>query len=104
MALIRSNTVAIGSDGGLSRFCATGRTGWDSTEANSSAGVNAAAHLRCRGGPGRGADHQVRSVSQVETSLREAGDDTDLPRVSGSPSTTEDKSNVLSHRHTMSAH
>ena len=38
MALIRSNTVAIGRDGGWSRFCPTGRAGGDSTEANSSAG------------------------------------------------------------------
>ena len=37
MALIRSNTVAIGRDGGCSRLCPTGRTGSDSTEANSSA-------------------------------------------------------------------
>jgi hypothetical protein len=38
MALIRSNTVAIGKAGGRSRLCPTGGTGGDSTEANSSAG------------------------------------------------------------------
>ena len=37
MALIRSTTVAIGRDGGSPRLRPTGRTGWDSTEANSSA-------------------------------------------------------------------
>ena len=38
MALIRSYTVAVGSEGGRSRLCPTRRTGGDSTEANSSAG------------------------------------------------------------------
>ncbi|MFI0470163.1 hypothetical protein ACH347_39350 [Saccharopolyspora sp. 5N102] len=37
VALIRSNTVAIGRDGDRFRFCPTGRTGSDSTEADSSA-------------------------------------------------------------------
>ena len=38
IALIRSNTVAIGGPGGVGRFCPTGGTGSDRIEANSSAG------------------------------------------------------------------
>ena len=37
IALIRSNTVVIGRDGGCFRLCSTGRIGGDSTEASSSA-------------------------------------------------------------------
>jgi hypothetical protein len=58
---------------------------------------HAAAHLRCRCGPGRGADHQIGGLCHIETSLREACDDTYLPRISGSPAaTTENQSNVAS--------
>ena len=103
MALIRSNTVAIGRGGGRSRFCPTGRTGGDSTEANSSGPRYTAAHLRCRGGTGRGADHQIGGLCHIETSFGQACDDTDLPRISGSPTTTEDQSNVVDHLPTISA-
>ena len=62
-----------------------------------------AAHLRCRGGPGRGADHQIGGLCHIETSFGQACDDTDLPRISGSPTTTENQSNVVNHLHTVSA-
>ena len=55
----------------------------------------AAAHLRCRGGTGRGADHQIGGLCHIETRFGQAGDDPDLPRISGSPTTTENQSNVV---------
>src|SRR5260370_30725986 len=57
-----------------------------------------AAHPRCRGGTGRGADHQIGGLCQIETSLGQTCDDADLPRLSGSPTTTENQSNIVNHR------
>jgi hypothetical protein len=62
-----------------------------------------AAHLRCRGGTGRGADHQIGGLCHIETSFGQACDDADLPRISGGPTTTKDQSNVVNHLHNMSA-
>ncbi|SEB32564.1 hypothetical protein SAMN04490220_0005 [Rhodococcus jostii] len=59
-------------------------------------------HLRCRGGHGRGADHQIGGLCHIETSFDQACDGTDLPRISGSP-TTENQSNVVNHLPTISA-
>jgi len=52
-------------------------------------------HLRCRDGTGRGADNEVGSFGHIEASFGQAGDDTDLPRISGSPTATEDQGNVV---------
>jgi hypothetical protein len=46
---------------------------------------------------GRGADHQIGGLSHIETSFGQACDDTDKPRISGSPTTTENQSNVVNH-------
>ena len=102
MALIRSNTVPIGKDGGCSRICPTGRTGGDRTEANSSAGgmplrpVLPRWHQpRCRS-PNRRPRH-------IETSFGQACDDADLPRISSSATAAENQSKVVNHLPTISA-
>ena len=57
----------------------------------------AAAHLRCRNGTGRGADHHVGRLGHVEASFGQACDDTDRPRISGgaTATATENQSNVV---------
>jgi hypothetical protein len=57
----------------------------------------AAAHLRCRGGPGRRADHQIGGLGHIDASFGQSCDDTDRPCMSGGPTTTENQSNVFSH-------
>src|SRR5580700_5875010 len=59
--------------------------------------------MRRRGCAGRGADHQISGLCHIDASFGQACDDTDLPRISGSPTTTENQSNVVNHLHTMSA-
>ena len=63
----------------------------------------AAEHLRCRGGSGRGANHQISGLCHIKTSFGQACDETNLPRIPGSPTTTENQRNVMNHLHTMSA-
>ena len=57
----------------------------------------AAAQLCCRGGTGRRADHHIGGLCHIETRFGEACDDADLPGISGSATTTENQSNVMSH-------
>jgi hypothetical protein len=56
-----------------------------------------AAHLRCRGGTGRGADYQIGGLCHIETSFGQASDDADFPRISGSSTATENQSDVVNH-------
>ena len=55
----------------------------------------AAAHLRCRDGTGRGADHHVGRLGHVKASFGQACDDTDRPRISGGATATENQSRVV---------
>jgi hypothetical protein len=59
--------------------------------------------MRCRGGPGRSSDHQIGGLSHIETSFGQTCDDTDHPRISGGPATTENQSNVVNHLPTILA-
>jgi hypothetical protein len=56
-----------------------------------------AANLRCRGGAGRGADDQIGGLCHIEISFGQACDDPELPRLAGSPATTENQSNVVNY-------
>ena len=63
----------------------------------------AAAHLRCRVGPGRRADHQIGGLGHIDASFGQSCDDTDRPCMSGGPTTTENQSNVFNHLPTIAA-
>jgi hypothetical protein len=63
----------------------------------------AAAHLRCRGGPGRRADHQIGGLGHIDASFGQSCDDTDRPCMSGGPTTTENQSNAVNHLPTIAA-
>ena len=63
----------------------------------------AASHLRCRGGPGRRADHQIGGLCHIDPSFGQSCDDTDRPCMSGGPTTTENQSNVVNHLPTIAA-
>jgi hypothetical protein len=41
------------------------------------------------------ADYQIGGLCHIETSFGQACDDTDLPGISGSPTTTEDQRDVV---------
>src|ERR1700733_3938134 len=97
MALIRSNTVAIGRGGGPFPVLSDRLNRRGQHRGQQLGRRYTAAHLRCRGGPCGGADHQIGGLCQIETSLGQARDDTDPPRISGSPATTENQSNIVNH-------
>jgi hypothetical protein len=63
----------------------------------------AAAHLRCRGGPGRRANHQIGDLGHIDASFGQSCDDSDRPCMSGGPTTTENQSNVFNHLPTILA-
>jgi hypothetical protein len=46
---------------------------------------------------GRGADHQIGGLCHIQTTFGQACDDTDKPRISGSPTTTENQSKAVKH-------
>jgi hypothetical protein len=95
MALIRSNTVATGRAGGRSRFRPRELNPRREHRGDQIGRRYAAAHLRCRNGTGRGADHPVGRLGHVEASFGQACDDTDRPRISGGATATENQSNVV---------
>ena len=57
----------------------------------------AAAHLRCRGGPRRCADHQIGRLGHIDASFGQSSDDTDRPCMSGGSTTTKNQSNAFGH-------
>ena len=100
MALIRSKTAAIGGDGGLPVLSDR----LNRRRQNRSQQFDrryAASHMRCRSCPGRGADHQIGGLCHIEASFGQSCDDTDKPRMSGGPTTTENQSNVVNHLPTI---
>ena len=97
MALIRSNTVAIGGPGGGGRFCPTGGTGSDRIEANSSAGGVPLRTCVAAVAPDDVPITRIGGLGHIDASFGQSCDDTDRPCMSSGPTTTENQSDVFNH-------
>jgi hypothetical protein len=104
MALIRSNTVDLGWPGGVRPVRSDGWNRLRQNRGEQIGGRYAAAHLRCRGGAGRRADHQIGGLGHIDASFGQSGDDANRPCMSGGATTTENQCNVfMNHLPTIAA-